>query len=169
MQTRTGQQFWPLDPRPEEIHLEDIAHALSMLCRYGGHVRAFYSVAEHSVLVSENAAPELALAGLLHDASEAYLADIIRPVKRNLPGYAEIENRLMRAVCQRFGISEELLLAIKPIDDRIIEDERRALMGEPAGTWGDREPLGVTLLCLPPGQAKFLFLSRFEELTGVVS
>jgi hypothetical protein len=91
IQTYSGRQFWPLDPRVEDVHLEDIAHALSNVCRYTGHVREFYSVAEHSVHVSWSCEPEDALWGLLHDASEAYLADMARPVKQNMPVYVAAE------------------------------------------------------------------------------
>src|SRR5271165_7548492 len=82
IQTYTGRVMYPLDPRPEEINIIDIAHALSNLCRFTGHVRTFYSVAEHSVRVSQHCDPKDALWGLLHDASEAYLADMSRPMKR---------------------------------------------------------------------------------------
>ncbi len=168
MQTFTGRQFWPLDPRPEEIDIIDIAHSLSMMCRYGGHTSRFYSVAEHSVLVSIKAKPMNALWGLLHDASEAYAVDIPRPLKRYLSGYAAIENSIMRAVCERFGLDPTPPAEIKEIDDRIIEDERRALMGVPAGNWGHRNPLGVAIVGLPPSQAERLFIEQFEALTQAV-
>jgi hypothetical protein len=83
MQTFTGRAFYPLDPRPEDIDPVDIAHALSLICRYGGHSSRFYSVAEHCVLMSHAVAPEHALWALLHDATEAYLGDMIRPLKRS--------------------------------------------------------------------------------------
>src|SRR4051812_30250690 len=79
MQTFTGRQFWPVDPRADEIAIEDIARALAMTCRFGGHVRFHYSVAQHSFLVSLVCSPEHALWGLLHDASEAYLGDVVWP------------------------------------------------------------------------------------------
>jgi uncharacterized protein len=82
IQTYTGKQFWPLSPLPEDIVIEDIAHALSMQCRFGGHVRTFYSVAQHSVHVSLLVEPQYALWGLLHDAAEAYLVDLPRPIKK---------------------------------------------------------------------------------------
>jgi 5'-deoxynucleotidase YfbR-like HD superfamily hydrolase len=103
IQTFTGRQFWPLDPRPEDIELLDIAHALANKCRYTGHTRSFYSVAQHSVLVSEIVPAADAHWGLLHDASEAYLPDVARPVKRELAGFQEIENRLMGCVAERDG------------------------------------------------------------------
>src|SRR5262245_27549306 len=96
MQTISGRKFWPLDPRPEEVCIEDIGHALSLVCRFGGHCHTFYSVAEHSVRVSllaEDMAKSsahwtdenirmIALSGLLHDAAEAYIGDMVRPLKR---------------------------------------------------------------------------------------
>lgn len=109
--TFTGLHFWPLDPRPEEICLEDIAHALSNICRFNGHTIRFYSVAEHSLNV-ENLLEQqgcnsiVRLYGLLHDAAEAYCCDIPRPLKRSLFGYAEIESRIMKAIYKAFGLSE---------------------------------------------------------------
>src|ERR1051326_5760594 len=79
--THTGKQFWPLDARVDEIDIEDIAHGLSHICRFGGHCRHFYSVAQHSVLVSRAVPLQLRMAGLLHDATEAYIGDMVRPLK----------------------------------------------------------------------------------------
>jgi len=90
--TASGKRFWPLDPRPEDICIEDIAHALSHICRFGGHVREPYSVAQHSVIVSMIVKPENALYGLLHDAAEAYAGDMVRPLKRGMPAYRSIES-----------------------------------------------------------------------------
>src|SRR5690606_29748913 len=93
MQTFTGRRFWPLDPRPDEICIEDIAHALSMQCRYAGHCLSFYSVAEHSVLLSQHVAEPFRRWALLHDASEAYLVDVPRPIKGDLSNYRAVEAR----------------------------------------------------------------------------
>ena len=82
IQTFTGRAFYVLDPRPEDVDIEDIAHALSMQCRFAGHCREFYSVAQHSVTASWLVPPEDALWGLLHDAAEAYVVDLPRPIKR---------------------------------------------------------------------------------------
>lgn len=164
MQTVTGGVFWPLDPRPEEIHLEDIAHALSLLCRYNGHCRDFYSVAQHSVLVAMALPTPLKLWGLLHDASEAYLSDIVRPVKPFIPGYREMEDRIMAAVCERFGLPTEMPAEVKRVDNAILDDERRCLMAEPPVAWGLTEPpLGIRIDPWPPKLAKKAFLARAEE------
>lgn len=87
IQTYTGRQFWPLDPKPEEVCIEDIAHALSQQCRYAGHTIRFYSVAQHSVEIALRVPRAAALWGLLHDAAEAYLVDLPRPVKYLMPAY----------------------------------------------------------------------------------
>ncbi|MDI1288693.1 MAG: hypothetical protein PSX37_01920 [bacterium] len=92
MNTFTGQKFYPLDPRADEVHAPDIAKALSQICRYGGHTSQHYSVAEHCVLMSLAVAPEHALFALLHDATEAYVGDMVRPLKQALPEYRAIED-----------------------------------------------------------------------------
>lgn len=81
IQTFTGKQFWPLTPKAEDVCIEDIAHALAFKCRFGGHCKTFYSVAEHSCRVAEILRPEHQLIGLLHDAAEAYLPDVAAPIK----------------------------------------------------------------------------------------
>ena len=146
IQTYTGGQFWPMDPRAEEIYAEDIAHALSMACRYAGHCLEFYSVAEHSVLLSRVVAPEYRLWALLHDASEAYLVDVPRPVKPFLANYRETEDRLMAEVCRRFGLALDMPVEIKRADSAILNDERAQNMRHSRHDWSvDPTPLGVTL------------------------
>lgn len=166
MQTVSGRPFWPVDPRPEDVHIEDIAHALSMMCRYGGHSRIFYSVAEHSILISENVPEEDALWGLLHDAAEAYIADIVKPAKRFISGYEEAEARLMKAICQRFDLPEVPPPTIKQADTDILLDEMPRLLGKPALPWNiPGKPLGVKITGHSPAVARALFLARFKELT----
>jgi uncharacterized protein len=167
--TFTGRQYWPEDPRPEDIDIEDIAHALAHQCRFGGHCREFYSVAQHSVLVSEACPPEHALWGLLHDASEAYLVDVPRPAKRAMPEYVRMEAAMMAAVCKRFGLSAEMPAAVKLADEATLAAEARDLM----------PPASVARWCLPvapvvtapirplsPADAKGLFLHRFSVLVS---
>jgi hypothetical protein len=167
MQTFTGRQFWPADPRPEDVTIHDIAHALSMQCRYAGHCTRFYSVAEHSVLVARSVPPEHRMWGLLHDASEAYLVDVPRPIKPYLTGYADLETGVMRAICERYGLPPEMPKAVKDIDNRILVDEKQALM-LPGPRWGSLDGLsrvGVTIVGMPPADAEKLFLQAFMEFS----
>jgi len=165
IQTYSGRAFYPLDPRPEEVAIEDIAHALAHLCRFGGHSLRFYSVAEHCVLLSRAVATEHALWALLHDASEAYLVDVPRPIKKQLTGYAEAEQRVMRAICERFGLDPQEPPAVKQADTRILTDEARQVMARPPQPWAtEAEPLGITLEFMNSEQAKWGFLARFIEL-----
>lgn len=165
MQTYTGRAFWPLDPRSEEVDIKDIAHALAHQCRYAGHCNAFYSVAQHSVLVAQAVPEEIRLEALLHDASEAYLVDVPRPVKRFLPGYREAEERVERAIAARFGLAYPWDVRIKEADDRILHDERAALMGESPHEWNLRgEPLGIAIGPWSPNMARQEFLSLASDL-----
>lgn len=166
MQTYTGLAFWPPDPRPDEIRLEDIAAAISKLCRYGGHCRRFYSVAEHSVLVASRAPDHLKLAALMHDAAEAYVVDVPRPLKPFIPGYKEIEERVEQAIAARFNLPWPLSDEIKQLDERIIEDERTQAMSEPPRFWGHREALGVTLQFWSPQVAAYAFKTAFDNYGG---
>lgn len=165
MQTFSGQRFYPLDPRPDEIDPRDIAHALSLLCRYGGHVDRFYSVAEHCVLMSEAVSAEHALAALLHDATEAYVVDVPRPLKRQLPGYREIEDRVWYVIALRFRIDLELPTAVKEADSRILLTERDALMPR-HDEWGvdGLEPLPVAITGWSPEEAERRYAARLTEL-----
>lgn len=164
----SGRRFWPLDPRPDDVEIGDIAHALSHICRYGGHARRFYSVAEHSLIVSHFVPPWLALAALLHDAAEAYLGDIVRPLKKQpcMDGWRESEVLVERAIAARFGIPWPMHPAIKAIDDRIIIDEWAALMPPQADLGVAGEPIGARIRCLAPDEAQRRFLARFRALAG---
>lgn len=170
MQTFTGKQAWPLDMRPEDIFIVDIAHSLAMQCRFAGHCLRYYSVAEHSVLVADwlldQYGKEAALWGLLHDASEAYLVDVPRPVKPFLPGYRDAERAVMRAVCERFGLPAEMPSCVHEADNRILWDEKEQNMAPCAAEWsGAPDPLGVRLEFWSPAFAKAVFLMRFSSLT----
>lgn len=167
MQTFTGRQFWPLDARAEEVDILDIAHALSMQCRYAGHVRRFYSVAEHCCHLHDVAPEGEKLAALLHDATEAYLVDLPRPVKRFLPEYGRHEYALARVIAQRFGLPMLETPAVREIDRRILMDERQQAMEPPPAPWSTNgEPLGVTLRFWPPEKARTCFLAR-AALLGI--
>ena len=123
MATYSGTRFWPCDPRPEEIHLTDIAHALSNLCRFGGHLRRFYSVAEHCVHICRAAPKPFKRVALLHDASEAYLVDMPRPIKMMLKEYKDIEARLEKCLAERFKLLYPYPAKIKELDNAILLTE----------------------------------------------
>lgn len=168
MQTFTGRAFYPMDPRVEDIDPIDIGHALSLLCRYGGHVRRFYSVAEHCVLMSHAVAPTNALWALLHDATEAYMGDLIRPLKHAMPEYRVAENNLMGVICDRFGLDWTCPDEVKAADNRILRDERDALLSAPPLPWNsieDVSSLGVSIEGWPPSVAKRRYLDRLHELS----
>jgi len=172
MATHSGQQFWPLDPRAEEVVLEDIAHSLAMQCRFAGHTRMFYSVAQHSVLVSleveaRTQVPLEAFWGLLHDASEAYLLDVPRPVKRHLEGYVAHEARVMAAICKRFRLEGSMPRSVKEVDNVLLATEIRDLM--PKAPW-EKLPDPRTQRINPwaPEDAKLEFLYRYRNLIDVI-
>lgn len=168
LQTYTGKAFFPMDPKPEDIDIIDIAHGLSNLCRYSGQTRHFYSVAQHSVLLAQCAPEELKLHALLHDAAEAYLVDIPRPIKPHLPKYREIENRVGHVIAELFKLGGKTPAEIKVLDDRIVADEMAQLFGKPGKAFvvpNMPEPLGVKIDPWSPGKAKAEFLREFGRLT----
>lgn len=170
MQTHTGRAYFLAEPRASDIDILDIAHALSNICRYGGHTPFFYSVAEHSVLVSCEVPREHALSALLHDAPEAYVGDIPRPLKRLLgDAYARLEERAWHAVADRFGLPHDMDRSIKHADNAVLLAERDQLMREPPIPWGEwtrqYEPAKCQVRCLAPRDARSWFLSRFHDLT----
>ena len=170
MQTYSGRQFWPLDPRPEDIDIQDIAHALSMIPRYGGHCRRFYSVAEHSLLVSENCRLLSAKrAALLHDASEAYLVDIPSPIKAHLSNYKKLETHLCEVIATKYGVSYPWPSEVCRLDERILLDERNQLLGKSPAPLGDGwpdhlKPIGIHIEARSPEIAKLKFMEAFHQL-----
>lgn len=169
IQTYSGRKFWPLDPRPDEVHLEDIAHSLSLRCRYGGHCSKFYSVAEHSIQVSYFVPIEYALWGLLHDAAETYSADVPRPLKRNLTEWKPMEDKIMQTICAKFNLPLIEPREVKYIDLAITTDETMLLMNPCEDTWGSLPgPIGANIIGYEPTRAKELFMARFTELTSNV-
>lgn len=198
IQTRTGVRFSLSNPKPEDFRVEDIAHALSNMCRFTGHTRKFYSVAEHSARVCRRVMEthphsmyfssqrgvrlcshedgftgnELAFAALMHDASEAYLADIARPFK-HLPEfewYRKIEDKLMREIALAFDFSYPLHSAIKNADEVLLGTEARDLMAPVIDGWHFRyEHLPERIKPWSPRKAKREFLELFYQLnrTGI--
>jgi 5'-deoxynucleotidase YfbR-like HD superfamily hydrolase len=169
LHTHTGTAFYPLDPREDEVHIEDIAHALSHQCRFAGHTTEFYSVAQHSVLVSLICAPEDALWGLMHDGPEAYVVDVPRPVKQGegMDGYHRAESAIMAAICRKWGLSPSMPDSVKLADDIALVTEARDLVGNPK--WAQEMaavPLSDPTYPMDSRIAKHYFMERFYQLTG---
>jgi|ERR1700722_9823299 len=166
IQLHSGKKFTPTQPRVEDIVLEDIAHSLSMQCRFSGHVREFYSVAQHSVLVSYLCG-EHALWGLLHDASEAYLVDLPRPIKRmaGFEEYSRVEAKVMAVICQAFNLNPIEPAIVKQADSILLATEARDLMSPLHPEWKQIiEPAPFHIKSMNPREAKELFLKRFYQL-----
>lgn len=174
IETRSGIGFFPLAPRVEDIRIEDIAHALSHQCRFSGHTRSHYSVAEHSVRVSLlledwNFNVQTQLWGLLHDASEAYLVDLPAPLKvqPEFRAYRDAENRLMRAVCERFELPYDEPLEVRVADGVLLATEARDLMAYVPEHWDKlcHSPLPEPIVPWFPETARHNFLARYRALT----
>ena len=173
IQTYSGKRF-ELDGEidPETIDIEDIAHALSQICRFGGHTRAFYSVAEHSVRVSHllfDHGRKVQLQGLLHDAAEAYLGDIVRPMKTD--EQREREHLVHSAICRKFGVDPCISAEIALADERMLETEARdTLLFGKRSDWAPlrAEPLPELLPSLfwTPLRARACFLALFHTYTN---
>jgi len=128
IKTWSGRQFWPMDPKVEDVNILDIAHSLSNLCRYGGHVNRFYSVAEHSIhiasrLQNEGYDKQIIKWALLHDATEAYCADVPRPLKNFLPDYMKIEEGISKVIIEKYNMLPDMPDIVKEYDDRITLNE----------------------------------------------
>lgn len=156
IRTRSGIYMNVFNPIPEMVCLEDIAHALSMMPRFGGHLPEFYSVAQHSVLVSQHVKEGNELSALLHDASEAYLMDFPSPIKKRISEYKLIEAKLMIVIGSKFGFDYRLNEDIKRADELLLQWEWGYLM------------LGQShfpeIKCLPPAEARQMFMDRFFEI-----
>ena len=168
--TRSGRHVTLMNPDPEEIDIADIARGLSLECRFSGQCLDFYSVAQHSVLVSRIVTKEYALEALLHDASEAFIKDMPSPLKKLLPEYRRIERTLERVIRRKFGLSEKMSDPVHLADRILLATEKRDLMAHDPWAWpclSEIEPLPEKIVPWSPEIAMKLFLYRFSELAGV--
>lgn len=175
--TYSGKLFDVLKPDPSLIDLSDVAAALSKLCRFGGHCREFYSVAQHSILVSELIQQErpgdrtLAAWALLHDASEAYMVDIPRPVKHQLQECVRLEDAIQQAIAERFFLPWPMPDEVHQADTNMLALELREYM--PANSEVHSQLVaeweligGIPSIPLDPRAAKIAFLAR-AQLLGI--
>lgn len=149
------------------VNIEDIAHALSMLCRFNGHTREFYSVAQHSVLVSHLVPAEFAMTALLHDAAEAYCGDIVSPLKELLPTYQVIHNSIERTIFNQLGVQYPAPECVREADIIALATEVRDLMPQNPALWHniqDIEPSQETIIPMEPHKAESLFMLRYFDL-----
>ncbi len=166
--TASGKYFNFVDTEANEINVLDIAHALSHVCRFAGHVREFYSVAQHSYFCSFLVPPEDALQALFHDATEAYIGDVTRPLKALLPDYRRIEERLHNDIFTKLGLSPDLPRSVKHADLILLATEQRDLMPSHSDEWlilAGISPMPETIIPWSPAVAKTKFVERYYKLS----
>jgi hypothetical protein len=176
LQTFTGRLVHPMRLTVDDVDIRDIAHALSMLCRFGGHAQQFYSVAQHSFLASQLVPPDEALWALLHDASEAYLVDVPTPLKRlaAMSGYRAVEAQVQLTICHAFGLPHEMPASVHAVDGALVLTEAAHLLATGAGPDFDDirrrvPPAAVKIVPVAPDVAERAFLKRYEQLTAVAA
>ena len=166
--TNGGHYFNINKPYRYHYPIEEIATALSKLCRFGGHTKEFYSVAQHSVLVSLCVDDEFAMEALLHDASEAYLGDVVRPLKQVLGGYRDIEEQVQNGInMAHLGWAKPNSPQVKNADMVLLATERRDLMTEQEVSWAvlaDVNPLPGKIIAHQPDVAETMFMARYLEI-----
>jgi hypothetical protein len=157
IRTNSGLFINVFETDPDTIAIEDMAHALSMMPRFGGHLNRFYSVCQHSIMCCNLAMGygfEYALAGLLHDGSEAYLLDMPTPIKNRLPDYKSTEHRLMEVIAVKYGFEFPLNPVIKKVDAQALEIEWDNLVDSD----------NPQFVCMTPAEAKEEFLRLFHMI-----
>ena len=180
METASGIRFQFMNPKPEQIDVNDVALALSRTCRYGGHTKRFYSVAEHCCLMSDWVLKQpwgdeqKALTALHHDDAEAYIGDLPRPCKQNIPQFKAVETGIDKVTAERFGLEYPFQDWLKWIDTAILRDERDQVMNQSGNTWAidQHERLGVRTWWLMGRWSWWVrreWLHRHNELTAKIN
>lgn len=173
--TYTGRKFWPMDPHPSEVCIEDIANVLPKICRFNGHTTKFYSVAAHCLnveafILERYKNERLALCALLHDASEAYICDLVRPIKKFMPEYEYMEDNLLEVIYKAFNLkplTEQEYQLIKYADDYFLSVEAKYLMTN-IDDWALAPiPENATLLSFE--NECDAYIQRFEQLLKAVN
>ncbi|WP_436798387.1 hypothetical protein [Mesorhizobium ventifaucium] len=162
----SGRIFDFLDPHGSDFTIDDVAHGMAHICRYAGQCRDFYSVAEHSLLVCD-VAVDCPYEALLHDAAEAFIGDVTRPLKQLLPEYKAIETNVEDAIAKRFGLNRSCRDAVKTADLSVLAAEQAQVMAPGTDSWAREAgvvPAEVKIRYLSPAVARREFLERFEIL-----
>ena len=172
MLTYTGRKFFPMDPRPEDVCIADIAHALSLVCRFGGQLKEHYSVACHSLnvwwAIPASLGPKVQLCALLHDAPEAYIGDMIAPLKRHIPQFQKVEELVWGAIAGRYFGDQSLQLPkeVKLADKQVLLGERDKFMSKDHGIWLEDidgiQPAEIKF-SQPSEMAEMFFVRAFRE------
>lgn len=163
---RSGAVLDFLDPHNSDFTIEDIAHGLSLICRYAGQCDRFYSVAEHSLHVCDTVKSH-AYEALMHDAAEAFIGDVTRPLKQLLPEYKRIESEVERAIFERFDVPYPLPSSVKKADLEVLAAEQDQIMPTGTNAWAYAqgiEPAPIQVWSYTPQEAKARFLDRFKTL-----
>ena len=174
--TYSGLHFEPLNPNPEKIRIEDIAHALSMICRGNGHVKTFWSVGEHCICCAREAAARglsdrMVLTCLLHDASECYMSDVPSPFKKELPEYQEHEDRLLKIIYEKFlgsDLTEEEQKQLKEIDNALLWYDLEKLLGEKQSEKAPELHINLDYTVRSFKEVEDEYLAVYEEYSGEV-
>lgn len=174
IETYSGKKMYFLDPKSDMIDIKDIAHSLSLQCRFSGHTRIFYSVAEHCIRVSKllyersKSDPQVAMQGLLHDATEAYLLDVPSPVKQYLGGYYAIEDTLANAIFKKYGAIFPYFNEVKVADTVMLKNEARNLIPSKGSSWLYHYPTPYEYdampFCLRSVEAENMYIAWFNFL-----
>ena len=170
--TYTGAHLCPTSPDPQSLHIEDIAHALSLLCRGNGHVKTFFSVGQHCLFCAKEALArgygrQVALACLLHDASEAYLSDVPRPFKNSLPQYRQWESQMLCVIYTKFlgrPLTQKEEAQVKEIDDDFLYYDLLHLLNEPSSRPAPQIFIDFSYDVLPFDEVEEAYLSLFFQL-----
>ncbi len=168
--TFTGKHFNLYEPDADMIDPRDISHSLAQLCRFNGHTREFYSVAQHSCIVAELVQEEHKLAALLHDATEAYLGDMTRPLKQWMPDYRGFEDVVWGRICERFDLPFDLPACIHQADLIALATERRDLMPTDPAIWDclvGIEPMVETIRPWPAAEARNTYHQRLMDQLAI--
>ena len=169
--TYTGAHFAPTEPAPEGVRIQDVAHALSLLCRGNGHVKQFFSVGQHCLHCAREAKARVALACLLHDASEAYLSDVPRPFKASLPEYRVLEDRLLAVIYQKFlgsPLTAREAALVKQVDDDMLYYDLKVLLNDAPQGPAPVMQTAFSYQVLPFAQVEREYLELFEALMSEV-